>query len=111
MMKMKVKKRETKFLDKLGGITYKERIEAAIKYIKDNSNDYLTPEALARFSPKFLHILDNIKDPEYLGLHLVYSQFRTLEGIGLFSLVLEKNGFARFKIKKNSSDVWEIRYS
>ena len=95
-------------LDKLGGNTYKERIEATIKNIKEHSNDYLTPEALARFSPKFLHILDNIKDPEYLGLHLVYSQFRTLEGIGLFSLVLEKNGFARFKIKKNASDIWEI---
>jgi len=95
-------------LDKLGGNTYKERIEATIKNIKEHSNDFLTPEALARFSPKFLHILDNIKDPEYLGLHLVYSQFRTLEGIGLFSLVLEKNGFARFKIKKNGSDVWEI---
>ena len=39
---------------------------------------------------------------------MVYSQFRTLEGIGLFSLVLEKNGFAKFKIKKNSSDIWEI---
>ena len=95
-------------LDKLGGVTYKERIDAAIKNIKENSNDFLTPEALARFSPKFLHILDNIKDPEYLGLHLVYSQFRTLEGIGLFSLALEKNGFARFKIKKNGSDIWEI---
>jgi hypothetical protein len=95
-------------LDKLGGVSYKERIEAAIKNMWENSNDYFTPEALARFSPKFLHVLDNIKDPEYLGLHLVYSQFRTLEGIGLFSLVLEKNGFARFKIKKNASDVWEI---
>jgi hypothetical protein len=95
-------------LDKLGGNTYKERIEATIKNIKEHSNDFLTPEALARFSPKFLHILDNIKDPEYIGLHLVYSQFRTLEGIGLFSLVLEKNGFARFKIKKNASDIWEI---
>jgi hypothetical protein len=95
-------------LDKLGGLSYKERIEATIQTIWDNSNDYLTPEALARFSPKFLHILDNIKDPEYLGLHLVYSQFRTLEGIGLFSLVLQKNGFARFKLKKNTSDTWEI---
>lgn len=98
-------------LDKIGGISYKERIDAAIKHIKDNSNNYLTPEALARFSPKFLHILDNIKDPEYIGLHLVYSQFRTLEGIGLFTLVLEKNGFARFKIKKNASDIWEIDIS
>ena len=95
-------------LDKLGGISYKERIDAAIKTIKEHSNDYLTPEGLAKYSPKFLHMLDNIKDPEYVGLHLVYSQFRTLEGIGLFSLVLEKNGFARFKIKKNNSDIWEI---
>jgi hypothetical protein len=95
-------------LDKLGGISYKERIDATIKNIKDHSDDYLTPEALARFSPKFLHILDNIKDPEYIGLHLVYSQFRTLEGIGLFSLVLEKNGFAKFKIRKTSADIWEI---
>ena len=95
-------------LDKIGGISYKERIDATIKKIKDNGDEFLTPEGLKRFSPKFLHILDNIKDPEYIGLHLVYSQFRTLEGIGLFSLVLEKNGFAKFKIKKNSSDIWEI---
>jgi len=95
-------------LDKLGGITYKERIDATIKHIKDNADEFLTVEGLSRFSPKFLHILDNIKDPEYIGLHLVYSQFRTLEGLGLFSLVLEKNGFARFKIRKNASDIWEI---
>ena len=95
-------------LDKIGGVTYKERIDTTIKYIKENGDVFLTPEGLAKYSPKFLHILDNIKDPEYIGLHLVYSQFRTLEGIGLFSLALEKNGFARFKIKKNSSDIWEI---
>jgi hypothetical protein len=95
-------------LDKIGGVTYKERIDATIKYIRENGDVFLTPEGLAKYSPKFLHILDNIKDPEYIGLHLVYSQFRTLEGIGLFSLALEKNGFARFKIKKNSSDIWEI---
>ena len=95
-------------LDKIGGISYKERIDAALKYIWDNSNDYLTPTALEIYSPKFLHILENIKDSKYLGLHLVYSQFRTLEGIGLFSLVLEKNGFTRFKIKKNSSNGWEM---
>jgi hypothetical protein len=95
-------------LDKIGGVSYKERIDAALKYIWDNSNEFLTPTALETYSPKFLHILENIKDPKYLGLHLVYSQFRTLEGIGLFSLVLEKNGFTRFKIKKNSSNGWEM---
>jgi len=95
-------------IDKIGGNEYKERLDRAIKNIEEHSNDFLTPEALQTYSPKFLHILENIQDPEYQGLHLVYSQFRTAEGIGLFSLVLEKNGFARFKIKKNHLNVWEI---
>jgi hypothetical protein len=95
-------------LDKIGGIDYKQRLDNSIKNIKEHDNDFLTPDALERYSPKFLHMLENIQDPEYLGLHLVYSQFRTMEGIGLFSLVLEKNGFAKFKIKKNGSGIWEI---
>jgi hypothetical protein len=95
-------------LDEIGGVDYKERLDRAIKNIEEHSNDFLTPEALQTYSPKFLHILENIQDPENKGLHLVYSQFRTAEGIGLFSLVLEKNGFARFRIKKNHFNVWEI---
>jgi len=79
-----------------------------IKKLKEHSNDFFTPEALETYSPKFLHILENIKDKDYTGLHLLYSQFRTLEGIGIFSLVLESNGFARFKITKDSSDTWNI---
>jgi hypothetical protein len=99
-------------LEKIGGVDYKERLNMAIKNIEEHSNDFLTPEALQTYSPKFLHMLENIDDPtNHPGLHLVYSQFRTAEGIGLFSLVLEKNGFARFKIKKNSQNVWEIDIS
>lgn len=95
-------------LEKIGGNEYKESIEKVLIKLKENSNEFLTPEALETYSPKFLTILENIKDPDYKGLHLVYSQFRTLEGIGIFSLVLSKNGFTRFKIKKNSLDAWEI---
>jgi hypothetical protein len=95
-------------LEMIGGIDYKERLDRALKYIEDHSNDFLTPEALLTYSPKFLNMLENIDDPEYQGLHLVYSQFRTMEGIGIFSLVLNKNGFARFKIKRSSSGVWTI---
>jgi hypothetical protein len=98
-------------LDSIGGIPYKERLDAALKNMEDHPNDFLTPEALKTYSPKFLHMLENIQDSDHQGLHLVYSQFRTAEGIGLFSLVLEKNGFARFKIKKNSTGVWEIDIS
>ena len=95
-------------LEKIGGVTYKERLDAMLRNVKEHANDFLTPEALQIYSPKFLHILENIQDPEYEGLHLVYSQFRTLEGIGLFCLTLEKNGFARFNIRKNSMGSWQI---
>jgi hypothetical protein len=95
-------------LDAIGGVSYKERLDRAIKNIEEHSNDFLTPEALQTYSPKFLHMLENIQDVDHEGLHLVYSQFRTAEGIGIFSLVLEKNGFARFRIKKNHLNVWEI---
>ena len=95
-------------LNQLADSGYTARIEKTIQMIKDNSDEFLTPEALKTYSPKYLHILENIQDPEYIGLHLLYSQFRTLEGIGLFTLVLDKNGFTRFKIKKNNLDVWDI---
>ena len=95
-------------LDLIGGIDYKERLGRALKHIEEHSNDFLTPEALQTYSPKFLHVLENIQDPNHQGLNLVYSQFRTMEGIGIFSLVLDKNGFTRFKIKKNSVGVWSI---
>jgi hypothetical protein len=97
-------------LDEIGGVDYKARVDRALNYIKDHSNEFLTPEALETYSPKFLSILDNINDPRHLGLHLIYSQFRTIEGIGIFSLVLEKNGFARFKIKKTTAG-WELNMS
>jgi hypothetical protein len=92
----------------LGGVDYKERLESKMREIKEHASDFLTPEALQTYSPKFLHMLENILDPEYRGLHLVYSQFRTMEGIGIFSLVLEANGFARFNIKKSTTGIWTI---
>jgi len=92
----------------VGGVTYMERLQNKIKDMEEHSNDFFTPEALKIYSPKFLHVLENIQDVEYSGLHLVYSQFRTAEGIGLFTLVLNKNGFTQFKIKKNSLGLWEI---
>ena len=98
-------------LDEIGGLDYKQMIDRTLKNIEENSNDFLTPEALEKYSPKFLHMLENISYPKNIGLHLVYSQFRTLEGIGIFSLVLEKNGFARFKLSKTSANSWDIDIS
>ena len=88
--------------------TYLERLNSAIEEVRRNAAEFLNKTALETYSPKFLAMLDNIQDPAYPGLHLVYSQFRTLEGIGLFSMVLEQNGFVRFRLRKTTSGGWEL---
>jgi hypothetical protein len=95
-------------LEDLGGTTYMERLKNKMKEMEQNSENFFTPEALQTYSPKFLHILENIQDPQYKGLHLLYTQFRTAEGVGLFTLVLNKNGFTQFKIRKNTAGLWQI---
>ena len=89
---------------------YNKRIINAVKKLEANSKEFLTnnPLGLPRLSPKFLHILDNIIDEDYKGLHLIYSQFRILEGIGILSLILKANGFAQFKIKKETEWVIDV---
>ena len=98
--------------DDLNGVvtdntSYQERIDQALAKLKEEKEKYLTPEALEVYSPKFLNMLENIQDEKFQGLHLLYTQFRTLEGIGIFKLVLEANGFAQFKLK-NVSGSWKI---
>jgi hypothetical protein len=61
---------------------------------------YLSIEKLNECSPKFLKMLTNINDKKD-SLHLIYSQFRTLEGIGILKLILEENGYTQFKTKIN----------
>jgi hypothetical protein len=94
--------------------SYEKRIATALMRIRSGMARYLTkaPQGeLQTYSPKFLAMLENITEPQHYGLHLVYSQFRTIEGIGLFSMVLEANGFARFKIRKNDSGAWVLDIS
>jgi hypothetical protein len=88
-------------------IAYKDRIQNALKALEKASGKYLTPEALQVYSPKFLNILENIQDEEHQGIHLIYTQFRALEGIGILKLILEANGFTQFKIKK-VGETWQL---
>ena len=98
-------------LEKMGNVEYKEAIKNSMRYLQIHSQEYLSPEGLKIYSPKYLAMLDNIDDPEHKGLHLIYSQFRSMEGIGIFCLVLEANGFAKFKIKRTGTNGWEINMS
>jgi hypothetical protein len=88
-------------------ISYKSRIQNALKMLEKDSSKYLTPEGLQIYSPKFLNILENIQDEDHQGIHLLYTQFRALEGIGILKLILEANGFTQFKIKK-VGEIWDL---
>ena len=89
-------------------VEYNERIQIALQYLADRPDEFLIPSKLKEFSPKFVEILKNLTDEDNEGLHLVYSQFRTVEGIGLLKIILEANGYAQFKIHKKSHNEWAI---
>ena len=87
-----------------------KRISDVLGELRTRKEEIFTPAGLKMYSPKFLRILENIQNVENRGLHLIYSQFRTLEGIALFKEVLETNGYAEFKIQKvqGGGNDWEI---
>ena len=92
--------------------SYAKRIEKALKDVSQineetNESMFLSKSALPMLSPKFSKILENLSDQANEGLHLLYSHFRTIEGIGIMKLILEANGFDEFKIAKNN-DSWVI---
>jgi hypothetical protein len=99
-------------LSRLTTIETQQEIQKTYDFLKydparKRDKEYLTEEGLRTYSPKFLEILHNITDEDHKGLHLVYSQWRTLEGIGLFKLVLESNGFVELKLVQQGS-TWDI---
>lgn len=88
--------------------SYPKRIKDALNFLQTNQDNFLSKSGLETYSPKFLNMLENIQDPDHRGLHLIYSQFRTLEGIGILKLILQANGFVEFKIKKNNTGSWQL---
>jgi hypothetical protein len=92
--------------------TYQRRIQEALDMLKMRESEYLTGDGLKIYSPKFSVMLDNIintlDDPIKNGLHLVYSSFRNIEGIELFRMVLEANGFSQFKLKRNADSEYVL---
>jgi hypothetical protein len=92
---------------------YQARIEDALNFLKldpmrPREKEYLNPAGLALYSPKFLAIIERLRDPDNEGLHLLYSQFRTIEGIGILKLILEANGFVHFRLERGSDGGWSI---
>ena len=86
------------------GETYKTAIEKAKQCLVEFASDSLrldNPEGLRIYSPKYAAILQNIQNAP--GSSLVYSQFLDMEGIGIFRLVMDANGYAPIEIIMSSS--------
>jgi len=92
-------------------VLYLERIKAALDELSENGERYLTGDGLKELSPKFHKIVEIINDPQNRGTHLLYSNFRTIEGIGILKLVLEANGFVELKVGKNKDATGKAIYS
>ena len=77
---------------------YSEQLDVAMnKLVKQ---DYLTIDKLRDvYSPKFAQMYEDIRASP--GSVLVYSQFRMIEGLGIFKEVLNRQGFAEINIVNN----------
>ena len=86
--------------------------EYIFEQLKKNPRRFLSKEALSAFSPKFLEISQRIN--EYIGDYpynnqFVYSQFKSLEGTGILSLILEQLGFQEYKLEKTQAGYIESK--
>lgn len=71
--------------------------------LRENPAKYLSEQALAEYSPKLLKILQNIKETGETKSQFVYSQYRSLEGLNVFSAILDANGWQPYKIVKEAN--------
>jgi hypothetical protein len=86
--------------------TYQERIAKAMrdldafdetgKSVYLNLDDPVPESRLDHYSPKLDHMLRRIQNAK--GSNLVYSQFKTVEGLGVLGLALKANGFKEIRI-------------
>jgi hypothetical protein len=81
--------------------TVPEKVEILEK-LRNDPAKYLTEQALANYSPKLLRMLQNVKQ-EGWNNQFVYSQYRQLEGLGIFGAILDANGWQPYRIKKEAN--------
>ena len=93
---------EKKLLEKV----YIEQCYDAIGSLRPsnfNYKDVSEPFNLNVLSPKYTLLLKNIEKTQ--GLVFGYSQFRSIEGIGLLTKVLENNGYYRYSSDVTKDDI------
>ena len=86
--------------------TYDQLLESVLEKLKQRAATLFTGQRLQELSPKFASIIQRIGESP--GPALVYSQFRTVEGLGLLAIAFEANGYAEFVLDRKADD-WVVR--
>lgn len=82
---------------------------AALKEARASLTPYLTKENIGAYSPKYVAILANIK--KSAGPVLVYSFFKNVEGMELFTSVMQNYGYAELKVIKHKNGKYELDFT
>ena len=87
-----------------------EKVEILNK-LRENPSRYLSKPALEMFSPKLKRMLDTVEatrgTAESWPNQFVYSQYRQLEGLGVFSAILDANGWQPYRLVKEANQ-WVV---
>ena len=75
--------------------------ERAIRKLTENGMEALRGDSLRESSPKMASIMQRLEAAP--GPSLVYSNYRNMEGIGIFALALEAAGYSRVQIEADGS--------
>ncbi len=81
-------------------LTYEQRLQAALDEIHRDRAKYLSltgvgQSNLREYSPKYAAMIEEIE--KIPGTSLVYSVFKSAEGLGIFGYALEANGYKHIK--------------
>lgn len=97
--------KEDKEIKRHEHLSYQQQLDKLMSDISKKQSKYLSGENLKKCSPKYHNIIQKINESP--GSVLVYSQFRAVEGLGVFALSLQANGFCELKIKKIDGE-WRL---
>uniref|UniRef100_A0A6C0BIF0 Helicase C-terminal domain-containing protein n=1 Tax=viral metagenome TaxID=1070528 RepID=A0A6C0BIF0_9ZZZZ len=103
-----VAKQATALLDReitQASMEYGEQVQASLDALRARAAEIFVPEKLSEYSPKYAAILEKVRQSK--GPALIYSNFKTLEGLGIFGIACEYQtnpGYVRLDIKKEGTE-------
>jgi hypothetical protein len=90
--------------------SYKKRIQTAIEQFTAKKETYFAKGALEQYSPKYQKMIDTLLTSK--GPALIYSHFKTLEGITLFTMALEQQqNYGPMDIESDGKGSWHLKES